>query len=161
MPIKSLDHQLRELKQRMPKGSKLQWESYDDHVYLDLFFIPNAQRGQGSLWFARFLAEVDRHHLPIVLHADPTDLPNDPGTFDLVRWYHRFGFRCQHSNEDEGVAMERPATECAHSPEKILEKYRAQKQRADLTYGQFMAWQSHQAELPRGGVTMPKKHPSA
>lgn len=95
------------LARKMPAGSRLEFDIDPGELFLKVFMVPRSQRGCGSMWLARMLEACDRAAVPVHLNVDPTDEPGDPETFDLVRWYHSFGFVPRCATED-GVFMDRP-----------------------------------------------------
>src|SRR5690606_16933185 len=83
-----------------------------DHVWLHKIRLPASERGTGTQKMAQFLALTDKAGLPVCLTADPVeadDMPSgsEPTTFDLVKWYSRFGF-VSHGASEDGFLMERP-----------------------------------------------------
>lgn len=102
-----LSGELRQLmREHKPDGSLCRYDLNDTHVRLNQLRLPQHQRGKGTLFLARFLAICDAAGKEVRICADPTDEPDDPDTFALVRWYRRFGWKPQRA-DDNGVWMTR------------------------------------------------------
>lgn len=98
---------LHALARALPAGSKFDFAIYDGELHLKSFKIPAAARGVGTAFLARVVAVADEFGLRSRLEADPTDEPGDPDTFDLVRWYSRFGFGFSEIDDNDWVVMRR------------------------------------------------------
>ena len=133
--LKELTQQLRTIGQKLPSGSSFSYQVNEDHLWLERFLIPKHARGQGTAWLSKVLAATDQAGLKTALLADPTDRPGDPSTFDLVRWYGRFGFTLLAVTED-GVAMERQPRPRALAAQEIERQARAAKAN-DITHDEF------------------------
>ena len=110
-----------------------------DHVWLHKIRLPASERGTGTQKMAQFLALTDKAGLPVCLTADPVegdDMPSgsEPTTFDLVKWYSRFGF-VSHGPSEDGFLMERPPL--GLSEREIVEYYQKNKQQDTLTPEEF------------------------
>ena len=124
--LKELSTTLRAIGQKLGAGSSFRYEIHDDHVWLERLLVPTRARGTGTAVMAKILAATDKAGLKVALLADPTDRLEDPTTFDLVRWYGRFGFAMLSATED-GVAMERQVRPRACPPEELERLARAAK----------------------------------
>lgn len=133
--LKELNQSLRSIAQKLPSGSSFSFTVNDDHLWLERFLIPKHARGQGTAWLSKILAVTDQAGLKVALLADPTDRPGDPSTFDLVRWYGRFGFTLLAVTED-GVAMERQPKPRA-VPAQELERLARAAKANDITHEEF------------------------
>lgn len=123
---------LRELRDTLPNGSVFEFEVREDGgVHLQRLVIPRTDRGAGTEFLARVFAACDLHGASASLEADPTDLPGDPSTFELVRWYMRFGCVID-AVSDEAVAMTRPPCDPVHGFEGVLARYE-EARTSDLT----------------------------
>lgn len=71
------------------------------------------------------------HAASASLETDPTDLPGDPSTFELVRWYMRSGCVID-AADDEAVSMTRKPRVPSPGPDFVLERYE-QAKAIDLT----------------------------
>ena len=112
-----------------------------DHMWLHKIRLPDAERGQGTKKMAEILSITDRANLLVCLTADPIFRDDDeppsttnPDTFELVRWYMRFGF-IPHGPTEDGFVMERPA-KMGSTVNDILLQY-AQNKRKDITLDEF------------------------
>lgn len=107
-------------------------------MHLEELSIPAGHRGIGTAFLARVVAAADRLGCPTTLHADPTDKPGDPCTFELVRWYARFGYVATGLSTEDWVGMRREPREDRGGPEAILRDY-ARATEDDLTRESFDA----------------------
>lgn len=110
-----------------------------DHVWLHKIRLPASERGVGTKKMAQFLALVDKANLPVCLTADPVeddDMPSgaEPTTFDLVKWYSRFGF-VSHGPSEDGFLMERDPKNMTE--EQIITSYKQAKEKETLTREEF------------------------
>lgn len=120
-------------------GSEFTFEVFEDRVHLCILNIPVESRGIGTEFLARALAETDRFELPVTLDVDPTDEPNDPDTFDLARWYYRFGFSVTSVADTGVVSLRRDARPWQPGTTAILADYLSGKNN-DLSRTAFDAW---------------------
>ena len=130
---------LANLRRRLPSGSEFTFEVFEDRVHLYILNIPFEARGIGTEFLASVLAETDRVGLPVTLEADPTDEPNDPDTFDLAKWYYRFGFRVSSVADTGVVSLRRDVRPRQPGAEAILADYLSGKN-DDLSRSVFDAW---------------------
>lgn len=140
--------QLRELwrkkAQTLPHGGRLEFDVHPDHVWLHIIQLPpDARGGKGTRLMAELLTIADQLGMPVSLTADPTDRGvGDPGVYDLVRWYSKFGFKLYALDNDRVALMERLPGERSASPEKLIARY---KQTAPaMTAEQFSVWEKEQ-----------------
>lgn len=91
----------------LPPGGAFRFETPPEGLWLTSLYVPPGRRGGGTAFLARVLAEADRAGVTTYLHADPTDEPGDPSTFELARWYARLGFEVTGVTEDEWIVMAR------------------------------------------------------
>ena len=134
---KDLQDGLQKIAQSLPRGAQLVFQVNEDYLWLEKLYLPASARGNGTQVLSKILALADQAGLPTSLLADPTDEPNDPETFHLTRWYHRFGFQLLSITED-GAAMERPVNDRRPSP--LMIQNQVQRAKAnDLTFEQFQA----------------------
>lgn len=133
--LKELNTALRAVAHKMPPGSSLDFQIYDDHLWLERLLVPKHARGQGSEILAKILAAADQAGLKTSLLADPTDRAGDPTSFELARWYGRFGFTLLAITE-QGVAMERQPRARAVAPQQLVQAAKAAKAH-DLTLEEF------------------------
>ena len=121
-------------------GGELVFFIEPDHVWLHKIRLPESYRGQGSAKMAEFLALTDRAGLPVCLTADP--MPDDewstrnPQTFELVRWYMRFGF-VPHGPSEDGFLMER--SPCPGSSQSSIIQQYLKSKKSDMSLDQFNA----------------------
>ena len=121
-----------------PNG-ELVFHVESDHVWLHKIRLPSSHRGQGTRLMADFLALTDKANLPVCLTADPIEegldpLKHNPNTYDLVKWYCRFGFKALCPSED-GFLMERQPA--GLSAAQILDSYQKNKEKNDLSEENF------------------------
>ena len=124
--LRELSEKLRSIGQKMGPGSSFQYDIHDDHLWIEILLLPKHARGTGTAVMSKILAATDRAGLKVALLADPTDRPGDPTSFDLARWYGRFGFALLAATED-GVAMERQPRARPCAPEELERLARAAK----------------------------------
>lgn len=137
----NLRQQLALLAQGWPRPSgELVFFVEDDHVWLHKIKLPESARGTGTVRMAQFLALCDKAGLPVCLTADPIEeddislgASSNPTTFDLVKWYMRFGFSPLGPSED-GFLMERSPT--SGNQNDIISSYMKNK-RKDISYEEF------------------------
>ena len=124
-PLSSLQATLTKLAQRLPMGSELVFRVDPEQLWIERICLPKTSRrqGRGSATLAQVLAAADRAGVCTALLADPTDQPDDPDSFALVRWYSRFGFQALAVLEN-GVAMERLADRRGLKAEALLAEAR-------------------------------------
>lgn len=132
---KDLQDGLNKIAKSLPRGGELVFEVHEDYLWLEKIYLPRTARGQGTPVLAHVLSLADQAGLPTSLLADPTDEVNDPETFHLARWYHRFGFQLLAITED-GAAMERAVDDRRPSPLVIQQQVRRAKAN-DLTVEQY------------------------
>ena len=121
-----------------PKG-ELVFYVENDHVWLHKILLPPSHRGQGTALMAKLLSLTDKASLPVCLTADPIEeagdpLKQNPNTYDLVKWYRRFGFKPLAPSED-GFLMERPPM--GMSLNEILSFYDKEKKLNDFSEDDF------------------------
>jgi hypothetical protein len=127
---------LRRLGDILPPGSVFDFEVVDEaRVHLVRLVIPSAARGVGTEFLASVFAACDEHGVHASLQADPTDLPGDPSTFELVRWYMRFGCVIE-AADDDGIRMTRAPRRSALGPQGIMRWYH-QARALDMTVDEF------------------------
>jgi len=132
----NLAEKLSTLASALPAGSVFEFEEAEsDCVFLRRLFIPLAHRGIGTGFLASVLATCDTHSVSTHLQADPTDVPSDPSTFDLVRWYMRFGFEVENA-ADDAIRMTRQHRDASRGLQGIFDDYDEAKEN-DLTQAQF------------------------
>ena len=136
-----LQKELSLMARQWPRPGELVFYVEPDHVWLHKIRLPVSHRGQGTRKMAEFLALVDRAGLPVCLTADPMPSDEDnmlghPQTFDLVKWYMRFGF-VPHGPSEDGFLMERPACP-GNKLDNILSSYEKSKKH-DLTLSEFQS----------------------
>ncbi len=125
-----------ELRDTLPNGSVFEFEVREDGgVHLERLVILRRDRGAGTEFLARVFAACDLHGASASLEADPTDLPGDPSTFELVRWYMRFGCAID-AADDEAVSMTRQPCVPSLGPDGVLDRYE-QAKASDLTLDEF------------------------
>lgn len=134
-----LKRALTDLARSWPQGGDLVFYIEDDHIWLHKIRLPANQRGGGTDKLATFLSYTDKAGLPVCLTADPLaddDMPTgaEPTTFDLVRWYQRFGFVALGPSED-GFLMQRDPARL--TKDEILRSYQVNKQTNDLKEDDF------------------------
>lgn len=76
----------------LPSGAELAYEVSGGELTLGVLYLPEGARGEGTRLMASILAHADAAGLRTTLLVDPTDEPGDPSSFELARWYARFGF---------------------------------------------------------------------
>lgn len=110
----SLLSDLDALRGNLPTGVQLVYEVRSDELALLVLGVPRGARGIGTRLLAAVASMADRAGVRTTLVVDPTDDPEDPSTFELVRWYARFGFvgaalddwgRPRMAREPEGLDM--------------------------------------------------------
>ena len=122
-------------------GGDLVFFVEEDHVWLHKIRLPASARGQGTDRLAAVLSVIDRAGLSVCLTADPlrddegVQDAAEPTTFDLVRWYMRFGFKPLGPSED-GFLMQRDPQPPVASAE-LARRARAQKAH-DMSHDEFM-----------------------
>ncbi len=127
---------LSQLRETLPQGSVFEFDILDDGgVHLQRLVIPRTDRGTGTEFLARVFAACDLHGAVARLEADPTDLPGDPSTFELVRWYMRFGCVIE-TADDDTVWMRRAPRRSALGPQGIMRWYH-QARASDMTLDEF------------------------
>lgn len=80
------------LRGSLPTGVEFVYDVRPDEFRLLVLGLISGMRGSGTRLLATALSLADRAGVRTTLLVDPTDDPEDPSTFDLVRWYSRFGF---------------------------------------------------------------------
>lgn len=99
------------LARSLSPGSVFEWEVANGTLHLRHLSVPGmAPHGIGTKFLASVLDLADAAGLDQVLEADNTDEPGDPGLFDLVRWYWRFGFRPTGLDDQERPILRRAAS---------------------------------------------------
>lgn len=143
-PRDQLRDSWRKKAQSLPAGGRLEFEAHDDHVWLHIVQLPpEARGGSGTRLMAELLAVADQVGLPVSLTADPTDQgPGDPGVYDLVRWYSKFGFKLYALDNDRVALMERLPGSRSSTPEKLLADYR--RALPAMSPEAFEAWEEDQ-----------------
>lgn len=144
----TLSEALDAIKAELPPGADFTWERRDGAVFLDRLFIPEESRGIGTGVVAKILAEIDRAGLAATLYADPTDEPGDPDTFELARFYARFGFRLDHLNDQEWVGMRREPQPYRGGYLHVMADYAVAKATGDMARDDFEAWRAAESEKP-------------
>ena len=146
-PHEQLREQWRKKAQGLPAGGRLEFEAHPDHVWLHVVQLPpSARGGTGTRLMAQLLAVADQVGLPVSLTADPTDKGvGDPGVYDLVRWYSRFGFTLYALDRDRVALMERLPQSRNATPETVLKSY--QSSPPVLTREAFEAWEKDQFRI--------------
>lgn len=132
-----IDADLQRLKSTLPRYSHFDWWQEDEVLHIDLLMVPGMRKGVGTEFVARVLALADRHGMTTTLHADATDVPGEPSTYDLVRWYSRFGFDWTGLNDDGWCAMRREPQPPAGGHPAVLARYGAAKSQGDMSHDQF------------------------
>ncbi len=132
---KELHDGLLKLAKSLPRGGTLEFEVHEDYLWLEKIYLPTAARGQGTELLSKVLSLADQAGLPTSLLADPTDEPNDPETYDLARWYHRFGFQLLSVTED-GAAMERAVNSSRPTP-LVIQQHARRAKANDLSWEEF------------------------
>ena len=142
-PRDQLRERWRKKAQSLPSGGRLEFEAHDDHVWLHIVQLPPEVRGTGTKLMSELLAIADQVGLPVSLTADPTDSgPGDPGVYDLVRWYSKFGFKLYALDNDRVALMERQPGSRSATPERLLADYR--RALPAMTAQEFEAWEQDQ-----------------
>lgn len=114
---------LADLGRELPPGSVFDFEMLaDGSVHLQRLVIPASRRGGGTVFLAAVFSACDDFGVQARLEADPTDLPSDPSTLDLVRWYMRFGCVIE-SADDESIVMTRLPRDPVPGAAVILQEY--------------------------------------
>lgn len=126
---------LARLGRMLPSWSIFEFDSVDDGmVRLQRLVIWPSGRGIGTRFLAHVFAICDEFGITAVFEANSTDMPDDPATFELVRWYRRFG--CMPIGPGlDGIEMRRDAME-PEGVDRILENYAAAKSN-DLTSSEY------------------------
>lgn len=121
----------------LPGGSIFEFAVMDEsHVNLQRLVVWPRGRGIGTRFLAHVFAVCDEFRMTSVFEADSTDMPDDPATFELVRWYRRFGCAPIGPGLD-GIEMRRDPIE-PKGVHGILEGYAAAKVN-DLTSSEYDA----------------------
>ena len=142
-PHEQLREQWRKKAQSLPRGGRLEFEAHDDHVWLHIIQMPSdAPAGAGTRLMAQLLAVADQVGLSVSLTADPTDRPEDPRMYDLVRWYCRFGFKLYALDRDRVALMERIPASRHSTPDTVLASY--QSATSPMTAAEFALWEEDQ-----------------
>jgi hypothetical protein len=127
----------------LPQGSRFEFEEGGRGEYrLMLLDLPRAERGRGrgTRFMAALVAAADEAGATLRLEADSTDEPGDPSTFQLARWYARFGFRLRGiTDPDEWVEMARQPRPPGRGLAGAIEDYEAARA-LDLRDADFDAW---------------------
>lgn len=154
-PRDQLRDSWRKKAQALPAGGRLEFEAHDDHVWLHIVQLPPEMRGgHGTRLMAELLAVADQVGLPVSLTADPTDSGvGDPGVYDLVRWYSKFGFKLYALDNDRVALMERLPGSRSATPEKLLAEYR--RALPAMSPEAFEAWEEDQ--LRKLGIEPPRE----
>ena len=143
-PHQQLRDLWRKKAQSLPTGGRLEFEAHPDHVWLHIIQLPpEARGGRGTRLMAELMSIADQLGMPVSLTADPTDRGiGDPGVYDLVKWYSRFGFKLYALDNDRVALMERSPGERSSTPEKVLAKYKQTP--PAMTAQEFEAWEEDQ-----------------
>lgn len=136
----SIAETLTNLGKTLPQGSVFDFDIDRNTVVLEKLVIPSPRKGTGTWFLALILAATDQAGMTCRLYADPTDEPGDPDTFDLVRWYCRFGFALDHVNDHDWVGMVRSPQPWCNGKDAILADYRHNKENLELTRKEFERW---------------------
>lgn len=131
----------------LPTGSVFEYEDDGDGLKLEILSVPSNSRGAGTPFLAKLFALCDIHGVAVRFRADATDIPGDPSTFELVRWYARFGCEIDVVDED-GAAMSRSARDPSGGLEAILAAYKAATS-GDLTLDEFEGLRNRGHSAPR------------
>lgn len=136
--------------QSLPTGGRLEFDVFDDNVWLHIVQLPPECRGgKGTRLLAELLAIADQVGMSVSLTADPTDRGvGDPGVYDLVRWYSKFGFKLYALDNDRVALMERPAGSKSATPDRLIADYK--RALPAMTAPQFEVWEADQ--LRRLGI---------
>lgn len=129
-----LNESLRKIARSLPSGGRLVYRLEPDYLWLEIFHLPVSARGTGTQWMSKILEAADVAQTVVNLCADPTDRPGDPSTYDLTRWYARFGFKPLAATED-GVLMERQSA--TPRPASEIEKAARAAKSADMSQEDF------------------------
>lgn len=122
----------------LPRDSGFEWEDGPDGLHLAMLSLPKADRGIGTGFVARVLAQADRREIPVSLEADSTGQHGDPKAVDLARWYRRFGFVLTGLTPEGWLCMHR--TPRPYRGEgAILADYASVRRHGDLTDEAFAA----------------------
>lgn len=150
-PHQQLRDLWRKKAQSLPSGGRLEFEAHPDHVWLHIIQLPpDARGGRGTRLMAELLSIADQLDMPVSLTADPTDRGvGDPGVYDLVKWYSRFGFKLYALDNDRVAMMERLPQGRSSTPEKLLAIYKQTP--PVMTAEAFAAWEEDQ--FRRQGIT--------
>lgn len=136
--MQALEYALRRLAGRLPAGANFAFDASSDGLHLDALYLPPGRRGGGTAFLAAVLAEADRAGAATTLAADPTDEPGDPCTFELARWYARFGFSLDGVDDNDWVTMRREPRPFG-GPGAVLAAYAEARANADMTREGFDA----------------------
>lgn len=137
-----VQNELKQMARSWPKpNGELVFFMEEDHFWLHKIRLPDHARGEGTKRLAQILALTDKADMLVCLTADPIfreegeeDVMTNPDTFELVRWYMRFGF-IPHGPTEDGFVMERPAKQ-GSSVQSILADYAANRKK-DLTVDEY------------------------
>lgn len=143
-PSNLLRQQWSKKAQALPPGGRLEFDVFDDHVWLHIVQLPPECRGgKGTRLLAELLAVADQVGLSVSLTADPTDRGvGDPGVYDLVRWYSKFGFKLYALDNDRVALMERPVGSKSATPDRLVAEYK--RAIPAMTAEQFETWEADQ-----------------
>lgn len=89
---------------KFPPKTKFEFTVDNGCLWIEKIYVDPQYRGKGSMCMSHIVAYANKHKLTIDLLADPTDRPNDPNPYDLVKWYNSFGFQPL-SLTERGIAM--------------------------------------------------------
>jgi hypothetical protein len=121
-----LDGAIGRVASALPEGSTLAYEVTGDGVFLRDLRIPRTHEGLGTWAMAGVLSATDSYGADVRLQADPSDEPDMPSTFELVRWYARVGFEVVGVDDNDWVLMARRAQVASpRGGAAILDRYRA------------------------------------
>lgn len=141
--LDAVNNELKQIARNWPKpNGEFVYFLEDDHLWLHKIRLPeNTRGGEGTKRLAKILSITDKANLLVCLTADPvfddngTVSTDNPDTFQLVRWYMRFGF-IPHGPTEDGFSMERPS-KSGSSEQSVLFEYNYNKRNNDLTMEQF------------------------
>lgn len=142
----AIDIALLRLRADLPRGARLVWQHGEGDLYLELLRVPQMREGCGTKLLARFLAVADRHRVPTRLVVEASHRPGEPATYDLVRWYHRFGFVFSGVDDQGACQMRRAPRPAGGGVAAVLADHAAAKAAGDLLEAQFEAWRQAYAE---------------
>jgi len=106
-PAETLKEAIGQLREILPDGSEFEFTVEGEELHLKILRVSDQKQGYGTGFLAAVLAEADGAGARAILHADPTDELGDPSTYNLIKWYTRFGFSISDVSPDGWVEMTR------------------------------------------------------